>query len=240
MGSHCLDCARAGRPSAKVRLRYWNAAQPTMVTNILIAINVGLLVATIISGGADAVFGDLTKLHGDFALYGPSVADGEWYRLVTAGFLHYGVIHAALNCWFIWVVGGELERVLGRWRYLLVYFASLLAGSAGALLVTPLALTAGASGAAFGLMGCMLVGYHQRGIPIFRTNLGMVLILNIVLTVGLRGISIGGHLGGLAGGALCGAVVLMPRKHPAWWDGAATVAVGAVAVVVALIAAANA
>jgi membrane associated rhomboid family serine protease len=240
VGSHCLDCARAARPSAVTRLRYWNAAQATIVTNVLIAVNLGLLVVTIISGGSGAVLGELTPVHRDFALYGPSVADGEWYRLVTAGFLHYGVIHAALNCWFIWVVGGELERVLGRWRYLLVYFASLLAGSAGALLVTPRALTAGASGAAFGLMGCMLVGYHQRGIPIFRTNLGMVLILNIVLTVGLSGISIGGHLGGLAGGALCGAVVLLPRKHPAWWDGATAVAVGTLAVVVALVAAANA
>jgi membrane associated rhomboid family serine protease len=224
-----------------MRLRRWNAAQATIVTNAIIAINLGLVVVTSISGGGGGLlFGGTTQVHFDYGLYGPYVADGEWYRLVTAGFLHYGLLHAGLNCWFIWVVGGQLERALGRWRYASVYFASLLAGSAGALLVTPRALTAGASGAAFGLMGCMLVGYRQRGIPVLRSNLGMVLILNLALTFGISGISIGGHVGGLAGGALCGAVLLHPGKHPKWWDAAAPVAVAVVAVVGAVVAAAAA
>jgi membrane associated rhomboid family serine protease len=209
-----------------------------VVTNALIAINLALVVVTSISGGgSNLLFGEITRVHVDYGLAGPPVADGEWYRLITAGFLHYGLLHAALNCYFIWIVGGELERVLGRWRYAGVYVASLLAGSAGALIVTPDALTAGASGAAFGLMGCMLVGYRQRGIPIFRTNLGTVLILNLALSFTISNISIGGHLGGLAGGALCGAVLLYPKKHPAWWDAVTPIAVAAVAVAVALAAA---
>jgi membrane associated rhomboid family serine protease len=224
-----------------MRLRRWNAAQAPIVTNAIIANNLGLVVDTSISGGGSGLlFGGTTQVHADYGLFGPAVANGEWYRLVTAGFLHYGLLHAGLNCWFIWVVGGQLERALGRWRYAFVYFASLLAGSAGALLVTPRALTAGASGAAFGLMGCMLVGYRQRGIPVLRSNLGMVLILNLALTFGIAGISIGGHVGGLAGGALCGAVLLHPGKHPKWWDVAAPIAVAGAAVVVAMIAAAGA
>jgi len=238
VGSHCVDCVRASRPPATERLKRWNAAQATVVTNAIIAINLGLVVVTSISGGgSNLLFGGTTQVHIDYGLFGPFVANGEWYRLITAGFLHYGLLHAGLNCWFIWVVGGQLERALGRWRYAAVYFASLLAGSAGALLVTPRALTAGASGAAFGLMGCMLVGYRQRGIPVFRSNLGMVLILNLALSFSIAGISIGGHLGGLAGGAVCGAVMLSPRKHPKWWDVATPLAVSAVAVVVALAAA---
>jgi membrane associated rhomboid family serine protease len=220
------------------RLRRWNAAQATVVTNALIAINLAIVVVTSISGGGSGLlFGQITQVHRDYALFGPAVADGEWYRLITAGFLHYGLLHAGLNCYFIWIVGGQLERALGRWRYAAVYFASLLAGSAGALILSPNELTAGASGAAFGLMGCMLVGYHQRGIPVFRTNLGMVLILNLALSFSISNISIGGHIGGLAGGALCGAVLLRPGKHPKWWDTAAPVAVAAVSVVAALVAA---
>jgi membrane associated rhomboid family serine protease len=238
VGSQCVDCLRIGRPPATERVKRWNAAQPTIVTKAIIAINFVLVVVTTISAGGNLLSAEYTQVHADYALYGPRVADGEWYRLVTAGFLHYGVLHAALNCWFIWIVGGQLERALGRWRYAAVYFASLLAGSAGALLVSPLALTAGASGAAFGLMGCMLVGYRQRGIPVLRSNLGMVLILNLALTFTFAGISIGGHLGGLAGGALCGAVLLHPGKHPKWWDAAAPAAVAVVSVVVALTAAA--
>ena len=103
--------------------------------------------------------------------------------------------------------------------------------------LTPDGLTAGASGAAFGLMACMLVGYHQRGVPIFRTNLGTILIINLAITFGIRGISIGGHIGGLIGGAICGAVRLYPRKHPKWWDAATPVALAAVAVAVAMAAA---
>jgi membrane associated rhomboid family serine protease len=209
-----------------------------VVTNAIIAVNLALVVVTSISAhGRNLLFGEITQVHVDYGLYGPFVARGEWYRLITAGFLHYGLLHAALNCYFIWIVGGQLERALGRWRYAAVYFSSLLAGSAGALIVSPRELTAGASGAAFGLMGCMLVGYRQRGIPVFRSNLGMVLILNLALTFGISNISIGGHIGGLAGGALCGAVLLRPGKHPKWWDAAAPAAVAAVSVVAALVAA---
>jgi membrane associated rhomboid family serine protease len=238
VGSQCVECLRASRPPATERLRRWNAAQGSIVTKVIIAINLAMVVVTSISGGGgNLLSGGYTQVHIDYALFGPSVANGEWYRLVTAGFLHYGLLHAGLNCWFIWIVGGQLERALGGWRYICVYFASLLAGSAGALLVTPRALTAGASGAAFGLMGCMLVGYRQRGIPVLRSNLGMVLILNLALTFTFSGISIGGHIGGLAGGALCGTVLLHPGKHPKWWDTAVPVAVAVVAVVVALAAA---
>jgi membrane associated rhomboid family serine protease len=238
VGSQCVECLRAARPPATERLRRWNAAQATVVTNALIAVNLAMVVVTSISArGHNLLFGEITQVHVDYGLFGRFVADGEWYRLITAGFLHYGLIHAALNCYFIWIVGGQLERALGRWRYAAVYFASLLAGSAGALILSPRELTAGASGAAFGLMGCMLVGYRQRGIPVFRSNLGMVLILNLALTFSISNISIGGHLGGLAGGALCGAVLLHPGKHPKWWDAAAPVAVAAAAVVAALVAA---
>jgi membrane associated rhomboid family serine protease len=120
--------------------------------------------------------------------------------------------------WFIWIIGQMLERAIGPLRFTLLYFAALLAGSAGALVADPFALTVGASGAAFGLLGAMAVGMRQRGMSVLRSDIGMLLILNLVLTFAIPGIAIGGHIGGLIGGAICGVALLAPRRERRWWE----------------------
>src|SRR5207302_6762589 len=111
-------------------------------------------------------------------------------------------IHLAMNMLALWWFGTPVEQYLGRWRFLLVYFVSGLAGSAGALLVNPLAATAGASGAIFGILGAALVLERQRTYVLGGSAMGLIAI-NLILSVTLSNISIGGHIGGLVGGALC-------------------------------------
>ena len=169
------------------------------------------------------------------------VADGAWWRLVTSGFLHYGPIHLLMNMYVLWTVGPTLERELGRARYLLVYLAALLGGAAGALLVSPTSLTAGASGAIFGLFGAFAAGLQKRGINPFRTGIGTTLLINLGLTFALSSyISVGGHLGGLVAGAICGWFLLgfPPHRSPSWTY-LVPVAVAAVSVALALQAAAR-
>jgi membrane associated rhomboid family serine protease len=234
VGSHCVDCVRAARPAAPQRARQWNATHPVVLTYVIVAVNVGVYLLGSLPTGFFARTG---VVQSELALFGPWVADGEWYRLVSSGFTHAGILHLAMNMLFIWQAGLLLEPALGRVRFALLYFASLLCGSAGALLVSPNALTVGASGAAFGMLGAAVVGLRMRGVPVMRTNLGTLLVLNLGITFLVPGISIGGHLGGLVGGTLVGAVLLRPRIQgvtPPRWDPLVPVVVGAVAVAVSL------
>jgi len=154
----------------------------------------------------------------DLGLFGPAVRNGDWYRLISSGFTHAGLLHIALNMYFIWIIGQMLERAIGSLRFTLLYFAALLAGSAGALIADPLALTVGASGAAFGLLGAAVVGMRQRGVAVMQSQLGVLLILNLVLTFAIPGIAIGGHVGGLIGGCICGTALLAPRRERQSWE----------------------
>ena len=140
------------------------------------------------------------------------VAHGEWYRLVTAGFLHVGIWHIALNMLALWFLGSQLEPLVGRVQFGVVYMTSLLAGSLGVIILSPNEVTVGASGAIFGLLGFAVAFQRSRGINIWQSGLGMILVLNLLFTFGVNGISIGGHIGGLIGGWLCGFIVL--RAHP--------------------------
>ena len=151
-------------------------------------------------------------------LFGPLVEQGEWYRLLTSGFVHFGIIHLAFNMLLLFQLGQLLEPEIGRIRFALLYFAALLAGSAGVLLLDPNAPTGGASGAVFGLMGAAFIGLRNRGVNPMTTGLGTTLLLNLLLTFSIANISIGGHIGGLLGGAVAGWVVLAPpyRRLPTW------------------------
>ena len=129
------------------------------------------------------------------------LAEGEWWRLITAAFLHYGPVHLFMNMLVLFLFGPPLESVLGPARFLLLYLASGFAGSAGALLMDPNAATVGASGAIYGLFGAMLV-LERQGTYVFGGSVIPLLVINLAITFVIPGISIGGHLGGLAGGAL--------------------------------------
>jgi membrane associated rhomboid family serine protease len=214
-----------------------------LVTLTLIGINMAVFALELALGGTLSGTGNWIYEHGVLvrnALYGDGtpagVANGEWWRLETATFLHYGLIHLAMNMFSLYFAGSILEQVIGRWRFLLLYVVSGLAGSAGALLLSkPTALTAGASGAIFGILGGLLVLERRGRIATGGQVLGLI-VLNLVITFAIPGISVGGHLGGLVGG-----IVLMlafdrfrysPRLNVA---SALLVAVGAVLVAYAAI-----
>jgi len=179
-----------------------SGSDPT-VTYALIAINVLAFIAELASGSSATSRGSGTIIQ-DGALYGPDVADGEYWRLVTSGFLHAGFIHIAFNMYFLYALGTQLEPAVGKARFAVLYFTSLLCGSFGALLLSPDTFTVGASGAVFGLMGGAVIALRARGINPRDTGLVMLIVLNLGITLIIPGISIGGHLGGLIGGAVAG------------------------------------
>lgn len=197
VGSHCWECLRAARPPVRQRLRRWNATAGAVVTRTIIAANVAVFLLTTTVAGAR------TQL----ALQGPAVESGEWYRLVTSGFVHYGLLHLGFNMVVLHQLGGMLEPALGRLRFVALYAVALLAGSAGALALSPDAFTAGASGAVFGLAGAAAVALRRRGVDVWQSGVGGLLAVNLVLTFVIPGISVGGHVGGLVGGALAALVL---------------------------------
>ena len=135
------------------------------------------------------------------------VADGELWRVVTSGFLHGGLIHLLFNMLILFQIGTALEGRLGRARFLGVYFFSLIGGSIGAMLLqAPTTASLGASGAVFGLMGAVVV-LSRRGRSPIESSVAGLLVINLVITFVLPGISIGGHLGGLVAGVLGGLVI---------------------------------
>jgi membrane associated rhomboid family serine protease len=219
----------------KTRARFWSAGQPALVTVLLITINVAVFVYAVFRDTA-ALGSSITQTHVDLALYGPAVEQGDWYRLITSGFLHYGIIHLAFNMYLLYVLGQMLEPAIGRVRFLLVYMAGLLGGSAGALLLSPNSVSAGASGAVFGLLGLSFVGYYLNGVNPLTTGVGTLLLMNLGLTfLWSERISVGGHLGGAVAGSLCALAVMAPphRRVPQWLTYALPLAVMIAAVTVA-------
>lgn len=220
----------------------------------LITVNVAVFVWVIASSASSgALASTVTDMHLRFGLSRQVLAqpiawqgDGsvfvtqpdEWYRLVTSGFLHFGIIHLAFNMYFLYVLGPMLEPGLGRVRFLLLYVASLLGGSLGVVMLDGgTGVTAGASGAVFGLLAAAAVGLWQRGVNPLSTGIGTTLVLNLFITFAVPGISIGGHLGGAAAGALCGLVMLAPayRRFPRWATYAAPVIIGLGSVVASVL-----
>lgn len=209
VGFHCPECARSGRQ--KVYQGAASLESRPLVTQVIIAVNVLVFLGQLATRSADFWVYD----HG--ALYPPLVPDEPW-RLLTGGFLHanrlpFGFLHIGMNMYFIWVFGQIVERALGPWRYAALYLAALLGGSLGAVLVTPDSATVGASGAAYGLMGAMFLIARERGINIMQTGLVTTLGINLLITFGVPGISIGGHVGGLVVGAGCAYLLIeLPKR----------------------------
>jgi membrane associated rhomboid family serine protease len=171
----------------------------TIVTKALIGVNVLFYLVGVAQGSG------ISSPDGSFYrklwLYGPWVADGEWWRLVTSAFLHASLLHIIFNMLALWWIGGPIEAAIGRWRFLAIYAVSGLAGSAGALLAKPESVTVGASGAIFGLLGAMLVIQWQQTGSIGGPALTLILV-NLAITFAVPNISYGGHIGGLVGGVL--------------------------------------
>ncbi len=171
-----------------------------LVTRALIAINIIVYLITVATGGGINSNSGTIFTHG--VLFGPSVANGDYWRLLSSAFMHYGPEHLGMNMLILWFVGAPLEERLGRGRFLLLYLTAGLAGAAGAILVSPCVYTAGASGAIFGLFGAGLV-LERQGISLFGSWLYVIVIINLAFTFQPgSNISAGGHVGGLIGGIL--------------------------------------
>ncbi len=206
VGMRCPECASQrtrvtrGVPSGSGALGAYPA------TLVLIALNVVVFVAEIArsSGGLSP---EHSILLAEFGLFGPSVAEGEWYRIFTCAFLHQNLIHIGGNMLLLYFLGRILEPGIGTARFTAVYLASLFAGSLGALIVTPDALSFGASGAVFGVLGATFVIARHRRVDSLASSVGVLILLNVAISVGVPGISLGAHGGGLIAGALSALVI---------------------------------
>jgi membrane associated rhomboid family serine protease len=216
VGIRCPDHAGvAGRAPAPTRVarrasRSLSQYGP-FVTFALIGINVGVYLLELLMGGQ--VNGTGNSIYENGVLFGPIVADGEWWRLITAAFLHYGPLHLGMNMLVLWFIGPALEDYLGHARFALLYIVSGLAGSAGALMLSANSLTVGASGAIWGLMGAALMLEWRRIYVFGGQALGLV-VFNLAITFLIPGISIGGHIGGLVGGGLAALAFIYLHRRP--------------------------
>ena len=183
-------------------------------TYAIIGLCVLAFLGQLASGGSLAGGNALGTVGADGAFFAPVIdADNEWYRSLTYGFLHSGLFHLAINMFVLYILGTVLEEGIGTARMLGIYFVSLLAGSFGALLLDPNQLTVGASGAVYGIMSATFLVARQRGVEQLASQIGLWVILNLVFTFAVPGISIGGHLGGLAGGAVAAMVILAGERR---------------------------
>lgn len=217
VGHQCADCVGEGAKTVRqVRTHFGGAPVRTpMVTYVLIAINVVMFGLQMVS----------PELQRELVLFSPAVADGEWYRLLTSAFLHYGPMHIVFNMWALYVIGPPLEIALGRARFIALYLMSALGGSVVVYMLSTLgAQTAGASGAVFGLFGATFVIGRRLNMDT-RWVIGLI-VINLVITFVVPNISWQGHLGGLVTGAvIAAAYAYAPRKHRTAVQASATVAV---------------
>ncbi|HEU5254085.1 MAG TPA: rhomboid family intramembrane serine protease [Solirubrobacterales bacterium] len=211
VGMRCPECA-SQRTKVVRNPTGTPGFESTPATFILIAINVIVFLVEIANGSGGLFTSQRSQFFVDFALFGPLVAEGEWYRLVTSGFLHVNLIHIGFNMFLLLVLGRLLEPALGTPRFLFLYFASLLAGSFGALLVEPNAVTVGASGAVFGLAGAVFVIARGRGMNELAGEIGFLIVFNLVWSFIAPNISVGGHVGGLVGGVVCALAIVAGEK----------------------------
>jgi membrane associated rhomboid family serine protease len=234
VGMRCPECSgdktQVRRPAASgggfmglQETGFWRAP----ATFTLIGINVVVFLLQLATGGVafstetgaliehGALCGNAVGDLGGFCSPPPiNVAGGEWWRIITAGFLHASLIHIALNMFVLYILGTMIEPAIGAPRTVAVYFVALIAGSMGALLLAdPAQNTVGASGAIYGLFAAAMVVAYDRGMTQMLSQLGFWLLLNLLLTFGVSGISIGGHLGGIVGGVIAGVVVVAGEKR---------------------------
>lgn len=202
VGVHCPECASGNKQKVYTRTNLPGAQGSA--TRVLIGLNIAVFLlqfvlwdATITSAGTTAR---------EIATFGPSIdLDGEWWRIFTSGFGHFGIIHLGVNMYSLNILGPIIERTLGPRRFALAYFAALVGGSFGALLLSPLSGTMGASGAIFGLLGLLVMMFRSQGISIAQSGLGPVLLLNLFISLS-GNVSLGGHAGGFLVGIALGAM----------------------------------
>ncbi len=236
VGMRCPECAKQRTTVKRMR----DMTTVPQVTYALIAINVIVFIAEgkgafTISGSASGSLITKGALLGSSefpGLAGQGVAHGQWWRIITSGFLHENLLHIGFNMWVLYYLGLLLEPAIGRLRFATIYGVALLSGSFGALLVSPHELTVGASGAIFGLMGAAVVEMRARQVPLMASGVGGLILINLVISFSIPGISWGGHIGGLIGGALAALAIRIAdarRAQALGFIACAVIAAGTVA-----------
>ena len=220
VGFQCRACvaeARAGQRPVRT-VGGAKVGQRPVISLSLIGINLAFFLVTAVQARS-AMNLSFSRLYVQGSLIPAEVASGEYWRLVTAGFLHGSLIHIATNMISLYLLGMPLERMLGRGRFLTIYLLSLLGSSVSVMLFSaPFTPTIGASGAIYGLMGALVVTFKRFGFDL--RQLLVVVALNVYITFQVPGISWQGHLGGLLVGAIVGAAMVYPppakRKEWLW------------------------
>lgn len=234
VGFQCPDCVAEGQKATRSGRTAYGGLRPTnasITSGVLIALNVGVWIAILATGGGASRLVDWLGLRPNgLCLLGdggydvtrtvcsaeggewlPGVADGAYWQLLSAGFTHVTVFHLAFNMLALWVIGPQLELALGRSRFLALYLLSLLTGSAVVLWAgSEFQLTVGASGAIYGLFGALIVVARRVGGDM--RSLWALIAVNVFITFAVPNISWQGHLGGFVGGLLvAGVLVHAPR-----------------------------
>jgi membrane associated rhomboid family serine protease len=237
VGFQCPECVAEGRKSvreAKAPYGGRRSTNPGITSLVLIGINAVVWIAVMATGGSASRLVDWLALRsngfcldgdlliptthklcdaGQTAVWIPGVSDGAWWQLVTVMFTHVAPLHLGVNMLALWVLGPQLEAVLGRGRFLALYLLSGLTGSVAVYwLAAQYTPTVGASGAIFGLLGALLVVAIK-----VRGDVQGILVwlgINVAITF-MPGLNISwqGHLGGLAGGALIAAILVFAPKE---------------------------
>jgi membrane associated rhomboid family serine protease len=232
VGHQCPDCVAEGRRTQRSAVTAFGgsaaAGRAGTVTRALIGVNVAVMILSVATGGIGAVAGGgwggllggstpltLWGAVVPFVSYGNEVhgvATGEWWRLITAMFLHYGVLHLLMNMYALWIIGRELEANLGRARFLALYLLAGLGGNVASYLFSPGSISVGASTAVFGLMAAVFVILKRLNRSV--APIVPVIVINLIFTFVISNISVSGHLGGLIVGALVAVVLAYaPRSN---------------------------
>lgn len=208
VGFHCPSCTKQG---AQKTYKPGSSAKGTPFTFAILALIVASFLAQLISGSGDV---DRSAFTDDFLLWGPGVRHlNEYWRLLTGAFLHGSVLHLAFNGYFIYTFGRFLESGIGSLRTALIYGGGLFGGSAAVMAFDWPQATLGASGAALGLGAGALAIMAMRGQDVTSSPLIRVVGMNLVIPLLIGGISFWGHFGGVAGGALVGAILVYVQQQ---------------------------
>jgi membrane associated rhomboid family serine protease len=208
VGMRCPECANQRTRVVRNPTGTASGFGAFPATAVLIAINV--IVYLIEIAGSHGGLGELgiQRIYDMGGLWGPGVSQGgEWWRMITAGFVHVSLWHIAFNMYLLFILGRLLEPSIGTPRFVVLYFASLLAGSFASLLIEPNTVSAGASGAIFGVLGATFVIARGRRLDAIAGQIGFLILINLVFTFAGGHVSIGAHVGGLVCGVLCGFLI---------------------------------